>query len=305
MEPFEDRHEIEEFRTRLGMQQAVANANGKIWAFIDEVLEYEIIRDDDQMLTVIVKNQWMGSEVMISLVYVKCIQRERLQLWESMYDLANTTNLSWVIGGDFNVISNEEKKLGGRPVTEAEIRDFNHWINVCNLEDKGFKGNKYTWWNGRTEEDCIFKRLDRVLCNEQLQNVFPAMEIEHLVRNRSDPDPSIYNRERLHKVQADFKKQLHREKEFWKQKARMEWFKEGERNTKFFHTIIKGRRSIMRINRVQTEQREWLEEQEAIAEAAVDFYIRQFTKQTYSEDFEMLNELHVVINDDKNEELQR
>jgi len=85
----------------------------------------------------------------------------------------------------------------------------------------------------------------------------------------------------------------------------MEWFKEGERNTKFFHTIIKGRRSRMRINRIQTEQWEWLEEQEAIAEAAVDFYIRQFTKQTYSEDFEMLIELPIVINDDKNEELQR
>lgn len=39
MEQFEDRHEIDNFRSRLGMQQEVANANGKIWAFIDEALE--------------------------------------------------------------------------------------------------------------------------------------------------------------------------------------------------------------------------------------------------------------------------
>jgi len=66
-------------------------------------------------------------------------------LWESMVDLVDTINTLWVIGGDFNVISSEEKKLGGLPVTEVEVRDFNHNINVCNLEDKGFKGRKYTW----------------------------------------------------------------------------------------------------------------------------------------------------------------
>lgn len=73
----------------------------------------------------------MGSEVMISLVYAKWTQRERLQLLESMYNLKNTTNLPWVIGGDFNVIRNEEEKLGGKPASEADIKDINHCINVC------------------------------------------------------------------------------------------------------------------------------------------------------------------------------
>ncbi|KAK4708060.1 hypothetical protein R3W88_028985 [Solanum pinnatisectum] len=54
----------------------------------------------------------------------------------------------------------------------------------------------------------------------------------------------------------------------------MEWFREGEKNTKFFHTIVKGRRKRLKVNRIQNEEGEWLEDQEEIAEAAIDYYSR-------------------------------
>src|SRR5688572_29481127 len=113
MEPFEDNQGLEEYRRRLGLKHAVSNSNGKIWGFIDEIMEYEVVRDEDQMLTLRIHSLGMGIEVLISLVYAKCTQGERLQLWESMADIANTVNLPWIVGGDFNVISNEEEKLGG------------------------------------------------------------------------------------------------------------------------------------------------------------------------------------------------
>ncbi|KAG5601144.1 hypothetical protein H5410_032514 [Solanum commersonii] len=118
------------------MQHVVANPNGKIWAFIAGIMEYEVIREEEQMLTIKLHNINLGLEVLISLVYAKCTQGERLQLWESMYDLATTTNIPWLIGEDFNVISNSEEKLRGQQVIESEVRDFNHCISVCNLEDK-------------------------------------------------------------------------------------------------------------------------------------------------------------------------
>lgn len=48
---------------------------------------------------------------------------------------------SW---GDFNMIISDEEKLGGLPVIVVETLDFNHCINLCNLEDPGFKESKYT-----------------------------------------------------------------------------------------------------------------------------------------------------------------
>lgn len=50
------------------------------------------------------------------------------------------------------------------------------------------------------------------------------------------------NRERLIKSQEEVTVQLKREEDFWRQKIGFEWFKDVERNTKFFHTIVRGRR---------------------------------------------------------------
>lgn len=67
-----------------------------------------------------------------------------------------------------------------------EVEDFRHCINTCNLRDLCFKGIIFTWWNGRVEEDCIFKRLDRVLANMEFQHLFPSVEITHLYKSESD-----------------------------------------------------------------------------------------------------------------------
>ncbi|KAG5576250.1 hypothetical protein H5410_056384 [Solanum commersonii] len=50
------------------------------------------------------------------------------------------------------------------------------------LTDLGFKRSMYTWWNGRSDAGCIFKRLDRYLGNQALQDLFPNLELEHLIK---------------------------------------------------------------------------------------------------------------------------
>jgi len=99
------------------------------------------------------------------MIYAKCNAIKRIELWDTLYSLATDMSLPWLVGGDFNVIWDEEEKFGGLPVHISEIDDFRHCINMCNLFDIGFKGNIFTWWNGRAEDDCIFKRLDRCLGN--------------------------------------------------------------------------------------------------------------------------------------------
>lgn len=80
-----------------------------------------------------------------------------LILWESLDELDQQIQHPQLIGGDFKVITNQEEKLGTLPIPVAEIKDFRHCINGSNVEDLGFKEIKYTWWNGKIDEDCIFK----------------------------------------------------------------------------------------------------------------------------------------------------
>lgn len=55
-------------------------------------------------------------------------------------------------------------------------------------------------------------------------------------------NPTAQNRAKLHKVEANLTRYYHLEKEFWRQKAGMQWFKDGDRNTKLFHAHVKRKR---------------------------------------------------------------
>lgn len=54
--------------------------------------------------------------------------------------------------------------------------------------------------------------------------------------------PTPGNREELNRVNVELKKCYLYEEEFCKQKLGMKWFGEGDRNTKFFHSYVNGRK---------------------------------------------------------------
>lgn len=66
------------------------------------------------------------------------------------------------LGGGINVILGDEEKLGGLPVYPQEYEDFSECMSSCGLYDVNFSGNSFTWWIGRIDGECIFKRLNRV-----------------------------------------------------------------------------------------------------------------------------------------------
>ncbi|XP_075081845.1 uncharacterized protein LOC142166443 [Nicotiana tabacum] len=186
IEPWQDINKLEEYRRKLGIHDAYANINGKIWAFIDEDIDVEIITDMEQQMTLTSFHKNLGKELIVTLVYAKCDAVERIELWDSMYYLASDMESPWLVGGDFNIILSEEEKYGGLPIYLREVANFAHCIDTCALYDLGCKESLYTWWNGRSDMDCIFKRLDIYLANQQFQDMFPALEVEYLIKYGSD-----------------------------------------------------------------------------------------------------------------------
>lgn len=64
----------------------------------------------------------------------------------------------------------------------------------------------------------------------------------------------------MQKAQAKFKKYLLFEEEYWKQKTGFTWFEKGERNTRFFHSLVKGRRKRLHLAKIHNEQGVLLED---------------------------------------------
>lgn len=55
-------------------------------------------------------NPSVGKEATITTVYAKCTTIERMQLWESLEQVATRIQSAWMVGGDFNVILSPNKK---------------------------------------------------------------------------------------------------------------------------------------------------------------------------------------------------
>ncbi|XP_060190755.1 uncharacterized protein LOC132620046 [Lycium barbarum] len=206
MEPFQQAYKLESYRRRLGIKTALSNVSGKIWAFIDEEYEVTVLMDTVQQLTLKLFNWDTDLDMIVTLVYAKCDRIERIELWDSMYNLASYMTLSWLVGGDFNVIVEEEEKYGGLPVTLNEVEDFRHCIQTCNLSDLGYKGSIFTWWNGRAADECVFKRLDRCLGIFEMQQQFPGLEVSHLIKLGFDHSPLLVEcKQEVQKFKKSFK----------------------------------------------------------------------------------------------------
>nr|XP_009782875.1 PREDICTED: uncharacterized protein LOC104231559 [Nicotiana sylvestris] len=367
MEPKQQAKKLERYRNKIGLAQAISNVSNKIWAFIDEVFEVVVMYNMVQQLTLRLFHTEKHAEFVLTLIYAKCDAIERIELWDSLYEMARDMDAPWLVGGDFNVIWDEEEKFGGLPVSLNEIDDFRHCVNTCNLFDLVFKGSIFTWWNGRAEEDCIFKRLDRCLANLQFQQTFPGIKVQHLSKTGSDhslmypkcdietlpikkpfkflnfwveyatfkdvvkenwtadfnifekiasmeevvmvheaefeANPTRMNRERLQNVQAELIKCLALEEKYWQQKEGMTWFKEGDRNTKFFHAQVRGRRKRLQLNRIQNSGGTWIEEEQEIAEKAIKFYEEQFTEAATPLSFDIIEHVPNLVNTEQNAEL--
>ncbi|XP_070009705.1 uncharacterized protein [Nicotiana sylvestris] len=189
MEPKKQAKKLGSYRNKIGLAQACSNVSNKIWAFIDEVFEVTVMYNMVEQLTLRLFHTESHVEFVLTLIYAKCDAIEMIELWDSLYEMARDMDAPWLVGGDFNVIWDEEEKFGGLPVSLNEIDDFRHCVNTCNIFDLGFKGSIFTWWNGRAEEDCIFKRLDRCLANVEFQQTFPGIEVQHLSKTGYDHSP--------------------------------------------------------------------------------------------------------------------
>lgn len=154
------------------------------------------------------------------------------------------------------------------------------------------------------------KRVKRALIKwsrEVFGNIFQEIAtIEDVIKVKEaqlEILPSADNRAELCRLEAELKKYLKIEEEFWKQKAGMKWFVEGDMNTKFFHSYVKGRRKKLHLSEISNEQGEMVHSNQQIGEAAVAFFSNQFKEEGNAPNFSMLTHIPKLITDEDNEEM--
>lgn len=92
---------------------------------------------------------------------------------------------SLLLSGDFNVISNISKKIGGRITDTFGMHDFQNFLMQEALIDPGFMWDPFTWCNNRRGTSRIGERLDSVLINMGTRTIIrlcnlPRIYTDHL-----------------------------------------------------------------------------------------------------------------------------
>lgn len=87
------------------------------------------------------------------------------------------------------------------------------------------------------------------------------------------------NQGELHVLKGELRNEYRMEEIYWKQKSRLTWLNNGDRNTKIFHATTKHRRAQNRIQcLIDEEENEWLAEKD-LGRVAEDYFKKMYTSE--------------------------
>lgn len=154
------------------------------------------------------------------------------------------------------------EKFGGSSNVSGDINKFISFLNKDNFIFLNAFGVPFTWCNGHQDNSIMFERLDRVIVNSQrlLDKIGSKLVLEpsnflfeNGIRKVGDikikqqilfyrlsetqkramkGDISILNFEKC--LREELSSVLRTEEVMWAQKAKINWLKLGDRNTRFF-----------------------------------------------------------------------
>ncbi|KAG5632630.1 hypothetical protein H5410_004347 [Solanum commersonii] len=154
MEPFQDLSEIDQYRRKLGFDNAGVNCFGKNWYFWRAKWEGNIILDTVQQVTIKFR------------INNRCNTIERLELWDELEGIVDRELCPWVIEGDFNVILNEVEKLGGLPLPRMRPLILHH-SSVHNLGQSEFFGGVSIFRGRELDNRVCWESFYRIPCKDE------------------------------------------------------------------------------------------------------------------------------------------
>ena len=92
--------------------------------------------------------------------------QQKFKSWKLLAYLKNFVDGPWLCVGDFNAILNASEKLSIRQPQSSQINEFQEALELCQLEDLGYKGYPYTWTSKRPEDANTKMWVDRAVASK-------------------------------------------------------------------------------------------------------------------------------------------
>ncbi|KAI0524614.1 hypothetical protein KFK09_003991 [Dendrobium nobile] len=237
---------------------------------------------------------------------------KRSRIWERLEFYSSKDLPMVLGGDINCILSKEDKMGGKRFLFSLGPKEMKSFLALNDLHEVGYVAPKLTWCNNKKGGDRILERLGRCFLNSAAFNFSHRLVVRHLARVASDHFPVILNLLVLNstkkfldlkryglstrlrwllskakhlsivKKKEDLLKHIEelQSKEanaakmdtWWRQRAKVKWLNEGDRNSRFFQAYASARRNSNYIAKIKDENGEIVEDQHQIEEVMIQFF---------------------------------
>ncbi|KAA3461963.1 reverse transcriptase [Gossypium australe] len=164
----------------------------------------------------------------------------RKRSWDMIKRVGRSVKEKRIIGGDFNAILENSEKGGGRRKSQALVDDFRAVVDELSLVDLKTDNGLFTWPREEPRDSRLNFRYDVCWAKE--------VEAKNIIKHAWKVD-MVDIMGKMEKVGHDLEftikamriklgKLLDKEEKYWAQRSRVNWLKEGDRNTRVIYKII-------------------------------------------------------------------
>ncbi|XP_019266372.1 PREDICTED: uncharacterized protein LOC109243827 [Nicotiana attenuata] len=240
----------------------------------------------------------------ITGVYGSNDRIERQGLWWELAANRGAYTGPWVICGDFNITRYAAERRNCTRRNRAMI-EFSDLINELELIDLPLEGGIYTWYKGINH--LVASRLDRFLVSTEWDEEFrpdyilatklkllkaklkewsssnygnlgakksalleQLLQFDRILEQRNLTDDELITKANVEIMK--FHEIAKYEETTWRQRSRVLWLKQGDKNTKFFHRMANAHRRFNTLDKLEING-EQITDSEVIIKEIVEFYI--------------------------------
>lgn len=171
--------------------------SGGLALFYMDDPDVSILYADEHMIDI--ESTFEGHVIYMTFVYGDPVIKYRDLVWERLTRMSLNRSQAWFMIGDFNEITGNHEKRGGRRRQENSFLPFRTMLENCGMLAFPYKGNSFSWV-GKRRSGKVKCKLDRAVANEEWHSLFPATNVEFLKLWGSDHRPvlariqSVYRR---------------------------------------------------------------------------------------------------------------
>jgi hypothetical protein len=109
---------------------------------------------------------------------------------------------------------------------------------------------------------------------------------------------------KYNEARENLSKVLKQEENYWKQRAKTHWLRDGDANTKFFHAVASTRKKKNNITKLSNDEGDMIQEQSGMCQIAKTYFATLF-QQASNDDDEVVNLMAGRVTADDNDDLTK